>query len=168
MPLVDLKSMSHQQLEEEARWWTLEPTNYKSDAELRKAIESQREMRGARHGIDQADVDSGMASKPDVPGRQETGGGSVRPEDDKPHKPVAHLKDKDIIDSVQEATVTRPTPGEPENTNAKAEKANKEAEARDNSAETQDTNKTDNPGAELQPRGKAQEILDKKNNPQNR
>lgn len=164
MPLVDLDSMSHGQLEEEARMWTLEPTNYKSDAELKSAIKDQREMRAARHGIDQADVDSGMAAKPDLPGRVETGGnGSVTQDQDKPRKQVADLKDKDIKDSVQEATVTRPTPGEPENKQAQSEKANKEAEARDNSTDTQDTNKTDNPGAELKPRGKAQEILDKKN-----
>lgn len=163
MPLIDLKSMSFHQLEQEAKMWSLEPTNYKNEKELIEAIESKREMNAARHGITQADVDSGMASHPDVPGRQETGGGSVKPEDDKPRKPVADLKDKDIIDSVQEATVTRPTPGEPENKNKQAEKAQKEAEARDNSAETQDTNKTDNPGAELEPSGKAQEILDKKN-----
>lgn len=163
MPLIDLKSMSHQQLEEEARQWTLEPTNYKNEQELRKAIEDQRRMRGSNHPIDQADVDSGMAAHPDVPGRLETGPRSVGEKDQKPRKAVADLKDKDIVQSKEHATVTRPTPGEPENTNQKAEKANKEMEAQDNSTETQDTNKTDNPGAELKPRGKTQEILDKKN-----
>lgn len=120
MPLIDLNSMSGEQLKEEARWWTLEPSNYKNDKELKEAIRSKRETNAARHGIDQADVDSGMAAKPDSPGSE----GLKR-------KPVADLKDKDIIDSVQEATVTRPTPGEPESTNKKAKEAQKSMEARD-------------------------------------
>lgn len=155
--------MSFRQLEEEARQWTLEPSNFKSEKDLKKAIEDQRRMRGSNHPIDQADVDSGMASQPDVPGRQETGVGSVEEKDQKPSKPVADLKDKDIVQSKEHTTMTRPTPGEPENAEKKAEKANKEAEARDNSTDTQDTNKTEDPGAELKPRGKAQEILNRKN-----
>ena len=150
MPLIDLDSMSYPQLQEEARQWTLEPTNYKNEKELKEAINSQREMRASRHPVYDQDVKDDMASKPSDP--------KARKFDD-----VVQLKNPHIKDSAKEATVTRPTPGEPENTNRKAEKANKEAEARDNNAETQDTNKPENPGAELQPRGKAQEILDKKN-----
>lgn len=120
MPLIDLDSMSGEQLKEEARQWTLEPSNYSNDNELKAAIKSKRETNAARHGIDQADVDSGMAAKPDSPGSE----GHKR-------KPVADLKDKDIVDSVQEATVTRPTPGEPENTNKKADDAQKKMENRD-------------------------------------
>ncbi len=93
--------MGHEELVNEAKYWTIEPSDYKSDQELLKAIESKREMNGASHGVTQQDVDSGMASQKDVV--QE---GAV--------ESVPKARDPNIKDTKHEATISRPTPGDAE------------------------------------------------------
>lgn len=143
MPLIDLKSLTYDQLQQEAKYWTIEPSDYPKEEDLRKAIESKREMNAANHPIDQADIDSGMAADPKDKGRVEVGGPSTTPSGDtKPRKAVYDLKDKDVKDSRQEATISRPTPGEPENTNRKQKEAQESMEARDNAVGKPDPRKT--------------------------
>lgn len=118
MPLIDLNSLSGEQLKQEARYWAIEPSDYKNDKELIAAVESQRKMRGASHPITQQDIDSGQAKAP---------------------KTAEVPKDKDpkVVDSKEHSTISRPTPGEPETRNKQADKANKRLKEQDNSYKTQ-------------------------------
>lgn len=143
MPLIDLDSMSGLQLREEAKYWSIEPTDYPDDNDLKKAIESKREMTAARHPVTQADIDSGMAADPEDESRVEVGGkASTDAADTAPRKAVYGLKEKGLVDSTQKATVSRPTPGEPENQNKKAKDAQEKMEARDNAVGKPDPRKT--------------------------
>lgn len=108
MPLVDLNSMGHEDLVNEAKYWALEPSNYSSDAELKKAIKQKREMNAADHPVSQADVESGYAKQADVPG-------AVGEQTKKAQKVVGSSK--------QRATVSRPTPGAAETKKQQASQA---------------------------------------------
>lgn len=61
MPLIELDSLGHDELVNEAKYWALEPSNYETDAQLKKAIRDKREMIAADHPVTQADVESGFA-----------------------------------------------------------------------------------------------------------
>lgn len=96
MPLTDLDSLGHLELINEAKYWAIEPSDYPSDAALKKAIRDKREVNAADHPVSEADVESGFANQADEPG-------SVGEQTRKSQKVVGSSK--------QRATVGRYTPG---------------------------------------------------------
>ncbi len=55
-------------IQQEARYWSIEPSNYPNDKALAQAIQDKKDARQSVHPPTQADVDAGEATEVALPG----------------------------------------------------------------------------------------------------